>query len=190
MTPYTRRCSWHSRNAAAVSWLAGTASWPFAAVEEFLQLHNSLKSWAGVSNNLKKALTPDASVEHAMKMLGPDDRMRVFMSADSHWGAMYFCNQAQIDWASFSSINSSAGKVLLFPFESPALVYRCCALLLLPALSCWAVARAFVCLCSDSTSQCYVALLSIAMLHQYMISDVHLPLCNMKNRPCCVVPFE
>lgn len=158
-----------------------------------MKLQHYLEGWGHLSKTLRNALIPDASVEHAKKTLGRDDRMRVYMPADSQWGAMYPCKQAHIDWAGISSINSSAGKALPCPFQKPTLVLRCCALLSLSVLSCRLVARDFwIVYMLFLGSQSHVALLSIPTSHHDIFSDFHVLHCveTLLHCPHCVLPFQ
>lgn len=74
-----------------------------AAAEELLQLHGEMKSWVGVPRTVRTALTPEATVKHAEKMLPKDFRMRIFWPKDGHHGAMYLCHQGHVDLADISS---------------------------------------------------------------------------------------
>ena len=74
-----------------------TSSCLHAAVEEFLQLYESIKNCSLVSKTLKNGLTPEATVEHAKTMLGRDDRMRLFVLAEARHGAMFACTQAKVN---------------------------------------------------------------------------------------------
>lgn len=87
-----------------------------AAVEEFLQLRREMKSWVGVPRAVRTALTPEATVKHAEKMLPKDCRMRIFWPKGSQHGAMYLCHQAHVDLAN----SSSGGTSLLFQSHGPS----------------------------------------------------------------------
>ena len=67
-----------------------------------------MKSWVGVPRTVRNALTPEVTVRHAEKMLPKDSRMRIFWPKDSQHGAMYLCQQGQVDLA-----DSSSGGTLL-----------------------------------------------------------------------------
>ena len=74
-----------------------------AAAEELLQLYQEMKSWVGVPRAVRNALTPEATVRHAEKMLPKDSRMRIFWPQDSQHGAMFLCKQAHVDLGDSSS---------------------------------------------------------------------------------------
>ena len=83
-----------------------------AAVQDFYILHNDIEGWGPVPRDVVNALTPEKAVKHARKMLTRDCRMRIFMPKDNHHGAMYLCNQAQVNLADG---NSSGTSPLLLP---------------------------------------------------------------------------
>ena len=80
-----------------------------AAVEHFKQLEEALRDWSNCPKQIRRALLPEAAVEHSQKVLEADDRMRSWKpSQQSAEGLLYYCSQAQIDF------NNPAGKTLLF----------------------------------------------------------------------------
>ena len=81
------------------------------AVEDFHRLLHDMKSWVHVPKQLKSALTPEATVKHADKMLQRDYRMRLFMPKDSQYGAMYLCQQAHVD---FATASTTGGTFVLY----------------------------------------------------------------------------
>jgi len=67
-------------------------------------LRASIRAWTKCPKKLKNDLLPEAAVEHADKVLGVDDRMRIWRDADSPYGLLYTCQQAQIQWNSDNPI--------------------------------------------------------------------------------------
>ncbi|DBB00133.1 TPA: PSII 6.1 kDa protein, variant 3 [Trebouxia sp. C0004] len=80
-------------------------------VEEFRELKETIRAWSQCPRTLKNGLLPEAAVEHAEKVLGVDDRMRIWQDADSPYGLMYTCQQAQIQW-------NSGNPIVLLQFSS------------------------------------------------------------------------
>ena len=64
----------------------------------------TIGAWTKCPKKLKNDLVPEAAVKHADKVLGVDDRMRIWQAADSPYGLMYTCQQAQIQWNSGNPI--------------------------------------------------------------------------------------
>ena len=96
-----------------------------AAVEDFRQLHREMEGWKQVPREVRTALTPERAVRHAEKMLGKDNRMRVFKPRGSQYGAMFLCQQAHVDLVTACK---SAGRFLS---SMPALletvaILQCC----------------------------------------------------------------
>ena len=71
-----------------------------------------METWGPVPRDVVNALTPEKAVKHAKKMLTRDCRMRVYMPKDSQHGAMYLCNQAQVNLA---DSNSGGESLSLLP---------------------------------------------------------------------------
>jgi len=63
-------------------------------------LRATIGAWTKCPKQLKNELLPVAAVKHADKVLGVDDRMRIWQHADSPYGLLYTCQQAQIQWNS------------------------------------------------------------------------------------------
>lgn len=86
-----------------------------AAVQDFCYLHEDIcQNWGQVPQAVLHALVPERAVEHSKKMLPRDYRMRIFMPKDCQHGAMYLCQQAQVDLANSARCGTS-------PFS-----YCCC----------------------------------------------------------------
>lgn len=64
----------------------------------------TIGAWTKCPKKLKNDLVPEAAVKHADKVLGVDDRMRIWQHAHSPYGLMYTCQQAQIQWNSGNPI--------------------------------------------------------------------------------------
>ena len=79
-----------------------------AAVQDFCYLHEDIcQNWGPVPQVVINALVPDKAVEHSRKMLPRDYRMRIFMPKDCQHGAMYLCQQAQVDLADSTRAGTS-----------------------------------------------------------------------------------
>ncbi|DBA71045.1 TPA: PSII 6.1 kDa protein [Trebouxia sp. C0005] len=94
-----------------------------ATVQELRELRATIQAWAKCPKNFKNSLLPEAAVEHADKVLGVDDRMRIWQDADSPYGLMYTCQQAQIQWTSGNPVvllqfNSAQGLLKLILAEN------------------------------------------------------------------------
>ena len=94
-----------------------------AAVQDFCILHNDMEGWGVVPRDVVNALTPEKAVKHAKKMLMRDCRMRVYMPQDNQHGAMYLCNQAQVNLADGNS--SGASLFLLLPLQTTVMSSYC-----------------------------------------------------------------
>ena len=72
-----------------------------SAVAQFKQLEESLRGWGGCSKAIRRALLPEAAVEHSQKVLEADSRLRMWqLGQQSDWGLLYRCSQAQLDFKS------------------------------------------------------------------------------------------
>lgn len=58
-----------------------------------------MEGWGQVTREVRQALTSDKAVKHAEKMVGKDNRMRVFKPKGSPCGAKHLCQQAHVDLA-------------------------------------------------------------------------------------------
>lgn len=86
------------------------------AVAQFQQLEESLRGWGGCSRAIRRALLPEAAVEHSQKVLEADSRIRMWQRGqESEWGLLFHCSQAQVDF------KSPAGRavVCLYHVQSP-----------------------------------------------------------------------
>ena len=81
-------------------------------------MKETIRAWTKCPKTLKNGLLPEAAVEHADKVLGVDDRMRIWQDADSPYGLMYTCQQAQIQWNSGNPI----GMLLLLRLYRPLFI--------------------------------------------------------------------
>lgn len=97
----------------------------FSAVEEFKKLEESLRGWASCSRAIRRALLPEAAVEHSRKVLEADSRVRSWQP-DQHsgWGLLYRCSQAQVEFANPAGGAYPNGNVCLF---GAALQIKCAA---------------------------------------------------------------
>ena len=78
-----------------------------SAVAQFKQLEESLRNWGGCSKAIRRALLPEAAVEHSQKVLEADSRIRMWqLGQQSDWGLLYRCSQAQLD------VKNPAGEAL------------------------------------------------------------------------------
>ena len=57
-------------------------------------------SWDDCPKTLRNNLLPEAAVEHAAKVMGKDNRMRIWQDPEAPRGLLYTCHQAQIQWGS------------------------------------------------------------------------------------------
>ena len=77
-------------------WQRGTC----CAVAQFKQLEESLRGWSSCSKAIRRALLPETAVEHSQKVLEADSRLRSWQpSQQSHWGLLYRCSQAQVEFS-------------------------------------------------------------------------------------------
>jgi len=81
-------------------------------------LRATIGAWTKCPKQLKNELLPVAAVKHADKVLGVDDRMRIWQAAHSPYGLMYTCQQAQIQWNSGNPI----GMLLLLRSCRPLII--------------------------------------------------------------------
>ena len=91
-------------------------------MREFQELMECLEVNNHCPKLLSKALLPEAAMEHALKAVQTDNRVRRWKGdADPQWELLYKCSKGQVDW------NSPDGKLL-----APRCLLRaapvCCAL--------------------------------------------------------------
>ncbi len=58
-------------------------------------MKETIRAWTKCPKILKNGLLPETAVQHADKVLGMDDRMRIWQHVDSPYGLMYTCQQAR-----------------------------------------------------------------------------------------------
>ena len=69
------------------------------AVDDFKELEESLRGWSSCSRAIRRALLPDAAVEHSQKVLPPDSRVRSWQpDQQPDCGLLYCCSQAQVEF--------------------------------------------------------------------------------------------
>lgn len=70
-----------------------------SAVDDFKELEESLRGWASCSRAIRRALLPEAAVEHSQKVLPPDTRVRSWQpDQQPNCGLLYRCSQAQVEF--------------------------------------------------------------------------------------------
>ena len=68
---------------------------------DFKELEESLRGWVTCPKQVRRALLPEAAVEHSRKVLEADDRLRSWKpDPSSDWGLLYHCSQAAVDFDS------------------------------------------------------------------------------------------
>ena len=69
------------------------------AVDDFKKLEESLRGWASCSRAIRRALLPEAAVEHSQRVLPPDSRVRCWQPDQNPvYGLLYCCSQAQVEF--------------------------------------------------------------------------------------------
>ncbi len=102
-------------------------------MREFQELMECLEVNNHCPKLLSRALLPEAAMEHALKAVQTDNRVRRWKSeAEPQWELLYKCSKGQVDW------NSPDGKFLpprclLQPAPVRAALRCCFALALLPS---------------------------------------------------------
>ena len=86
------------------------------AVDDFKQLEESLRGWASCSRAIRRALLPEAAVEHSQKVLPPDSRVRSWQpDQQPDCGLLYRCSQAQVEFGNPAGALCPKTDVCLYP---------------------------------------------------------------------------
>ncbi|DBA71137.1 TPA: PSII 6.1 kDa protein [Trebouxia sp. C0005] len=68
-------------------------------VEHFKQLEEALRGWSSCPKQIRRALLPEAAVEHSQKVLQADSRLRSWRAdPKSDWGLLYHSSQAFVEF--------------------------------------------------------------------------------------------